>query len=271
MFIVWGKRKVHEYRGGAAEFCPICRCLQLHGVRDIRLAGHLYWVPIGRGKEIEQECSCIGCFRRFYVPPGTYRFFVDDPETDPLELMQKTEPERLDQLSKRLVLEERLRGTGQPLTRDERTELIAEPFYALDEKYERWTSRESRNVPGALLSLVVTVALFSAFLVTGVIRDQPAEAMPAKAWTLLGLTALSLAVTVYLTATRARRFARRHALPLLVKSLTPLQPSRTEVADILEHLRDDGLTIGTKLRPEWLIEALGTSGAMRAHDQLALR
>jgi hypothetical protein len=261
VFIVWGKRKVREYLGGAAEFCPICRRVQLHGVRDVRLVGHFYWIPVGSGKVVGQECTCIGCFHRFSVPPHTYESFVDDPETDPLELMQKTNPGRLEQLSERLVLEERLRGTGQPLTPDERTKLIAEPLVTFADTVEHRFRCATGLSTGSGIMLVLTIALACGFLITaGAVA--PDQSKPTAAVALGALSALSLAATVYLMATRTRRFMRRRIIPFLTRALAPLRPTEAELTAALAARADENLAIGKRLRAEWLVESMRAEQAL---------
>ncbi len=263
VFIIWGKRKVRDYLGGAAEFCPICRRVQLHGVRDVRLVGHLYWIPLGSGKVVGQECTCIGCFHRFSVPPQTYQSFVDDAQTDPLELMQRTNPARLNQLSERLVLEERLRGTGQALTPDERTKLIAEPLLTFADRVESRFRGATSLSTGSLIMLVLTVALATGLLVaSGVLAPEPGQSKPAAAIVLGALSVLSLAGTVYLMAARTRRFMQRRIIPLLTIALAPLQPTEAELTSALAACAADGLEIGKRLRLEWLVDSMRAEQAL---------
>ena len=95
--------------------------------------------------------------------------------------------------------------------------------------------------------------------------------MPAAGIVLGVLSVLSLVGTVYLSVTHSSRYMKRCVVPLLVRSLAPLQPTEAELRSAIEELRDRRLLAGRKLRPEWVIEAIGLSATMTAHDQLAPR
>ena len=69
--------------------------------------------------------------------------------------------------TERLIIEERARGTGQPLTEAERMKLIAEPFYLSADQVQNRFGRESHVDPAAGLAVLGTILVFSAFLVAG--------------------------------------------------------------------------------------------------------
>jgi len=67
---------------------------------------------------------------------------------------------------------------------------------------------------------------------------------------------LALLMTLFWLATDAGRFARTHAVPLLVRGLRPFQPAPHEVEGAIQEVRAAGLRIGKKVRPAHLIAAL---------------
>jgi len=269
MFVVWGTKTANRRRGYVAEFCPICRSIQPCRVLDLNRVKHLYMISVGQVEHVQQEVTCTGCRRRTLVGPFTYQAFVRDRNADINRLVRETHPHLLEEIADRLVLEERARGTGQPLSRDERMGLLAEPFHAMSHAFDRNLGPYGGLERLTGLSLLATfLSLFASIAaVFAIVLGEKGPGSPlSKVAIALGVAfGLSLAGTIYAVATQDRRIARRRIVPFLVRALAPLQPTRAELADVVVRLRDRGLLIGEKLDTQWIVEAMAAA-EMRMHE-----
>ncbi len=256
MFVVWGKKKTSRQLGYVADFCIFCRSIRPFRVKAIREVSHLYFIPLGGGEEVCQVSRCTGCGWKQTLEPATYGSFVRDRHADINTLVWETNPHLLENLKDRLILEERAKQSLAELTREERAGLLEEPLLELSQRIEQLYGGETHIGTETGLALLATLGLAIAFLITGPIAQRPGEAM-ATAGVVLGvLSALSLAGTIYLLATQCRRYMKRHIVPLLARALARLEPTRAELADVLEDLKTHGLAIGRKLKPEWVLDSM---------------
>jgi hypothetical protein len=262
MFIVWGERKVTRSRGWVAEFCPICRGIQPFRVKDIRMVSHLYFIPLGSGQLVGQKTTCTGCRHTSFVEPFTYQSFIRDRNVDLNRLVAETNPGLLGRLTDRLVLEERTKQSLSALTPGERTALLTEPFLELSDQVEQRFRAGTHVGTGPGLALLATITFAIVFVSAGPISQRPGEPMPVAGVVLGALSVLSLVGTTYLFATHSSRYMKRRIVPLLVRSLAPLQPTESELRSVVEELAGRGLLIGRKLRLEWLLARENRLGSL---------
>jgi hypothetical protein len=177
-------------------------------------------------------------------------------------MIQETNPDLLDELRDRLVLEERLRGTGRPLTSDERTALIAEPFRELSSQVEQRFSGDIRLDSLSAYASLATVLLAVAFGIAGPVSRTPSDPVPTAGVVVGALTILSLLGAVGLIATQSPRYIKRRMVPLLAKALAPLTPTEAELTETLATLKADGHKIGRKLKARWILEATRSADSL---------
>jgi hypothetical protein len=270
--LITATRRVFRQRGYVAEFCPICRSIQSWRVRDIHRVHHVYFIPLGGGRYANQELTCTGCRQRRLVEPFTYQKFVDARDASLDRLVAETRPGLFDEITDRLVLEERLHGNGRPLSADERMRLVTEPFYALAPEFQRRFSRYAHRLdPVAILSAVGTLGAMVAFLGVGAAAEKGSQVLSLIAISLGVLALVGLVATVYLVATASRRYMKRRVVPLLAKALAPLEPRETEIATAFNRVRDRGLLIGKRFRPGWVTDALRAAVPTGAHNEFPRR
>ncbi|MBN1916928.1 MAG: hypothetical protein JW889_03380 [Verrucomicrobia bacterium] len=104
-------------------------------------------------------------------PPGKPNVRVGVNRHD--RLVAETRPHLLEETTDRLVLKERLRGTGQRPNADERMRLIAETFHVLAQHTQQRFSRQARHVdPLAMSALLCSFGLTVAFFAVGSMAEK---------------------------------------------------------------------------------------------------
>jgi hypothetical protein len=256
MFIIWGTRNIRQHRGYVADFCAICREIKPFRVSDIRLAHHVFFVPIAKGATVSQMRTCTACGQQSFPEPGTYEAFVQDPHADINALVQQTNPTLLDDLTDRLVLEEKAKLSPPQLTPGERTALLVEPFMALSGQVQR------RFAPGGCANVLGALALVAALFLAClwiVYSGETTGGMYALVTAGGVVGALLLIYALWSFATSSRRYMKGRVVPLLAKALAPLKPTEAELADVLKSLQADGHKIGKKLKAPWVLNEMGVS------------
>jgi hypothetical protein len=254
MFIIWGTRNVRRHRGYVAEFCAICRRIERFHVQDIVLAHHVFYIPFIRAGVVGQMRTCTACGQQAFPEAGTYSELVDDANADVDTLVQKTNPDLLEKLTDRLVLEEKAKQGPDALTREERTTLIREPFVALAEQVgRRFAPGGCSNVLGAL-GLVVSLFLLCLWIVYS---SETTGGMYGLVTAGGVVGAVLLVWALWSFATSKRRYMKRRIVPLLAQALAPLKPTDDEIAKTIEALEKEGYKIAMKLKAGWLVGATG--------------
>ncbi len=263
MFIIWGTRNIRRHRGYVADFCAVCRAIKPFRVQDIQLAHHFFFIPITKGDTTGQMLTCTSCGQQSFVDAGARDVFCDDAHADVDRLVRETNPTLLEELTDRLVLEEKAKQSPDELTTGERTALVTEPFVALSSQVERrFAPGGCSNVLGAL-ALVVSLFLGCLWVVYS---DETEGAMYALVVAGGVVAAVLFLVAVWSFATSKRRYMKRRVVSLVARALAPLDPTEAELAEILETLKADNHTIGRKLKPGWILDAirLGAAGTRPA-------
>jgi len=253
MFIIWGTRHVRQHRGYVADFCAICRRIERFHVSDIRVAHHFFFIPFAKSETTSQMRTCTACGQQAFPEPGTYDAFVADAQADIDTLVRETNPTLLEELTDRLVLEEKAKQSLAGLSPDERTTLLTEPFVALSEQVGRRFARGGcSNILGVPMMLV-SLFLFCLWIVYS---DEPGAGTQTLAWVAGVVSWILFPASLYFFATSSRRYMKGRIVPLLAKALAPLKPTEAELAKVIETLEADGYKIGWKLKATWIAEAL---------------
>jgi len=248
MFIVWGTKTVRKSLGRKADFCLLCRDFRPIRVVKVTSVGHLYYIPLGRRRNLGFEETCESCGLLRTEPhdngcPPTVRDRHVDIET----LISETNPDVHRDWSLRLAFEDRIRTNS--LTPDERISALTESFLLANSLVVRrmwamhldWTSG---------LSLIATVA----FLILAELllkTDQHAVAKLA-----LSVGAILTMVTVILCWFDGRRYTRRAVMPILIRAIRPLRPTDEEIETVLERLRVRKDKLGRFLKTQKIVDAL---------------
>ena len=251
--IIWGTTTKRLRMGRVADFCPICRSIRPFLLRCIRHNSHVYFIPLGSGTVLGHTMQCESCSAVLQTDATRYAGVSDDGALDLNGLVQRTHPDLIEECAARLEVERQL-SLGRKLDEELRSYLIKEPFHILNAQAELRAAQAHFDVYSALTPLL-TIALLIAvgFVLSawpGLMYSETRNGI------LITLGLVGLLVTIVFLATDVRRFIRKRIQPLLVRSLQTLNPTREEITDALSHLKSFGLTLGRKLSPGSLYDAL---------------
>ena len=241
MFIVWGKKTVYRKLGYVADFCSICRSAQPFSVRRIGMAGHVYYITLGKGVLIGHDRSCLTCKTACATDPALYAAFAK--RTGAIgALLGETFPNFAQRWHDRLALEETIRHSPQLLSAEDRAALIREPFLRLSPQVEtRFASLHLDKEVGFAIVGAIGMMTFAKPLASRFAPDQTEVA-------LLTAVAFGVALVVWQIANAGQRYMRRAIVPTLITALRPLRPSDSELQAVLAELKRLGHKIGAKLR-----------------------
>lgn len=248
MFIVWGKKRVTTFLGYVADFCPICRSLQMFKIKRIGIAGHLYYVSFGEGELAGHIRTCAACNTDLNARPENYKELGKE-ELAPFQLASLTFPNWAQAYAARLAVEKELSSPFGKLPSHVRQALIREPFELLSPKVE--TRFASSQIDGR-----TTLAVLAFFVLLG-IATWISEKFPASSELLFSAAVISGLSTIGVAVYQIReRFFREKVIPQLSTSLRPLKPTAAELDAALNEMKSAGHKIGKKLKLKWLLGAL---------------
>lgn len=252
MFIVWGTKVVHRKLGRIADYCYLCRGFRPFHLARIESVGHLYYIPLGRRKALGSRRTCEQCKTSLYNEEPPENGIASKDRHDDLDaLIAKTNPDIRTQYAVRLAADQRMRsGT---LAADERRVYLREPFLMLNARaVERRAETQLDGLSG--LGCLATVAIPIAVIYLGFkLLNGPNH---ASVYTAMALALVLAGLTVVAIGRDTRRFVGRTLLPILVRSLRPLNPRPEEIEETLSELAQRGVVIAKLANANQLIEAL---------------
>src|SRR5262249_33748354 len=167
------------------------------------------------------------------------------------ELRQQTFPNLDAATREQAALDERIRR--QRLSPTEREALIRAPFVYLASRVERRFANTHID-RGVAVAFLVLVALFMA--APAAMKLLPADSAPVV---FLIALAVGAGLVVWQVRASGSRFMTREIVPVLAKSLKPLQPTEEEIRLVLGELKKVKQKIGWKLKASELVECLQTA------------
>jgi hypothetical protein len=233
-----------------ADFCPICREVRMFQLVRVGLASHVYYVSFGEGQLVGHIIRCCESGVNLSVNPTRYVKTETDSRVNLEALIRGSFPNLREVQAARLELEAKIKRTRSALSGDEYRRFLMEPFSLLNPQVEQGfaksTEMDRQSGIGCLGTLVIGAALFFGSLkFSGPVQDKI-------------LLAALIFVTIGTIYTFVQmhlgpgRFFRAKTLPLLLKSLKPLQPTRQDLADCIERCKTLGLRIGKMARVDEL-------------------
>jgi hypothetical protein len=133
---IYGTRPIAVPLGYAADFCRICRKITICTVNRMRMAPHLYFIPVGKGRTIGYQQQCHTCGAKVDAS-GMYFVRLSPSCHDPLEkIIAITNPGIREVQSVRLEIEDRLTRDANALTPEERQKLMREAFEIASDYYD---------------------------------------------------------------------------------------------------------------------------------------
>jgi hypothetical protein len=256
MFVVWGRKLTYSREGYAADFCELCRSIQAFGIKLVQMRSHIYHICYGQGDVVGYERTCQSCNITMNGSMRGYSAFAK--KIKPMvELQAETFPDLEKRFHERLQLEEKARGTPALLSSEERLLLIQSPFLLLSPTVEKHFAATNIDKEVAI-SIVVALMLlfFGPPLLLKLVSDVDATSLSP-----LVFLAIGLGLVAWQAITSRRRFFKRRIIPMIVKSLRSLHPTKAELESVLTKLARANHKIGLKLKIEDLQEQFNASAA----------
>jgi len=176
-----------------------------------------------------------------------------DPPMD--KLIATTFPNVEEVYADRLAVEDKL-VNGLPLSDRERLELIQEPFDAFGSVFQ--STAEYRRADGpVILSGVMAFAaplMIILFALAKVEEYDTVRRIFIPLASAVGV--LGFVLFVCFATTAKMRWIRKHVLPLVYRSLAPLNPSRIEIREALQSFIAAGTKIANKLDPDTVFNGI---------------
>lgn len=254
MFIFWGKKRVERKLGLAADFCPICRTVRPFKLIRVGVVGHVYFISFGAGALAGFYGECCECKVHLETDPSRYLGVSKDKTATLESLVQQTFPTIYAAYANRLEAETQLANDPASLSPDQRRVYLMEPFSLLNPKVESQYSDsmkfDKQSSLGCLGTFLIGGGLFYlAMSLSGNAQDTVLKI----AGVLFGIGMVYSLLQIYLAQGRV---VRRSVLPVLARSLAPLEPSPDEIESCLAHCKTMGMKIGLVLKGEQISREL---------------
>jgi hypothetical protein len=235
-YICWGTKSYLRLEGIAADFCPMCRRPAAVEVSQILTQNHIYHIGIGKGQLVGRQCRCLTCSSDWPLQAGTIQTSVIPAGPNiPLSLetlISETFPRFSLVHGERLAQEAVLAQDPFALDEQTRANLIAEPFFLLDNDVRHGV--DTINTWQRNLS---TFTFVSAILCALSALIAFAIAEPLWGWSWVVLTVGLAWSTRRLLSASSARFMRESIYPRIASCLAPLCPTSEEMAGVLGQIR----------------------------------
>lgn len=213
---------------------------------------HVYFVPVG-DTHSGFERVCQGCRLTFGGTPKFYKASKLNP-ANVQDLVQSSFPSFNEVYGERLRIEEAVRADPMNLPENVRASLLRQPFSMVSPMVQARFSQQARLDLRSILALVL--AFVSAF-VAGEIAQIMHSDYEGTAMLVGG--GLGMAYFLWSLASEPRRYLKRFIVPRLVKTLSPLQPTESELATVLAELKRSKLRLGRHVNASQLARAIAVA------------
>jgi hypothetical protein len=249
MFFVWGKKHVYKKMGFVADFCPLCRKVKSFQLDRVGLAGHVYYISLGKGELVGYARTCMNCKTVLNGNPDLYRE-VSKKLVEQGELQRTTFPNLQSHHAERLALEESIRHSPGSVPVDTRRAMLKEPFTLLNPSVEkRFSSTQIDKYTGlTLLAVLVLMPFISA------LGKQFSPVHQGEIF--LGLLLAGVVAVSVQGFLQTGRYFDKKIFPVLVPALKPLKPTTEEITSVIAELKKAETKFGKKLKLAALLEYL---------------
>jgi hypothetical protein len=243
--IIWGKYEHVRSLGEIEDFCPICRSMQPFRVGELCNKWHVYFVPVltkGAGAFVN---TCASCQAEFYGNSNPIDGVMDSG-------LGELRPRSAGSLE-RQDLENAVQAGLLPEAREH---LLREPFFALAGAVEIIKKKGSKDTKTTLAAIAM-IAAFCVFLAVSIIMLTNPGLVPVWLGSAVIMACIAVgALAAFVVGRGWRRAVDRRIVPLLVRSLQPLEPSLEELQHVLDDVRQRKLAIGRGIDPQQLCSAI---------------
>ncbi len=143
---IWGRQRREKRLGNAADFCPVCRQIRAFEIQEVRMAKHLYFIPVERGIFQHHSQACLTCRTVLNSQPGRFQRLARSEGKSIEELVQTTFPTIHTAFAARLALEEKVAAGGEGIDSRARQQLLMEPFALAEPHFATGYGQEGRRI-----------------------------------------------------------------------------------------------------------------------------
>lgn len=252
MLIIVGTKSSKKKVGWVADVCAFCRDVKPFQFFEYREVGHLYYLPLGRGKVQGYEIECVSCKESWGAELEDYLAIRGEPSESIEDLIDETNPGAPDDLEQWLELEECCES-GQG-TDNERQQLFLQLIDAINPNVHQ--KANSFGFDWRVWGWIVMTVLLTMGLV-GIILSGWNQFL---AWIGIAVVVVSFGFLLRSLGQRVARIIRRKYGSHLVESLILFEPSRAELQVVLTLMKESDMEVGKYLHLDWLYEDLLAAG-----------
>lgn len=250
MFIVWGSKRTVRKLGYVADFCPVCREPRSFQLSRVGSASHIYYISFGAGKLTGHIIECTDCGQALSTDPLRYPVYQKKPSADLEALIQETYPNLRSDYAARLATEAQVRRSPGAIPREQRAELILEPFALLNPVVEQRFTQDTQMDKQSGIGCLGTLLVLAVALTVGLNVREPLQSKVIAIGSVL--FCIGVVYTFVQLGLGGRRFLRTKIVPKIARTLDPLEPTQEEITDCIHRCKAAGMKIGQKLKPEVL-------------------
>ncbi len=209
--------------GYVVDFCPICRGLRPFSIRSLSESGKIN----GYIKKC-LECNVSGiCDYKLYQ-------HVEKKRSNSVEiLMKNTFPHAREHYHNRLLLERYLEENPKKVSKEERNELLLEPFEIFMPILQRRLSEEY-YIDNTVITLITSAIIAFLSFIISLLCSVPAIYLLAIGCIFILISGL----TIYELMTNNQRYLTSKVLPTLGKTLSVLKPTVKEIQTIFQNYKE---------------------------------
>ena len=146
IIIHWKEQERVISLGYAADFCPVCRQIRTFEISEIRMATHLWFIPVERGTFLRHQQACVHCRVMQNSHRGRFARFERSPRKPLEDLIAETNPNLRASKAERLAVEEKIAAGGEGIDAGTRTQLLLEPFAIAEPHFDSGFGQEGRRM-----------------------------------------------------------------------------------------------------------------------------
>ena len=240
MLFVWGTKILEKKIGFVADFCYICREINVFRLLAVNRTSHIYGGAVGKGELLCHKKVCIHCHTKTTANSTIYKDCLKkiDSSSAVDELSKNTFPDIKIHYAERLLLEKTIREDYRKIDSSIRSKLLLEPFEVLSENVEsRFKKTNIDKYSGISLVLLIAIPILTSKLLDLLTFD-----VDLKMDVIISIVALCIANVVFQFIMVPRRYLRDFIYQKLKKSLSILHPSKPEIENI--HIKLKALGYG---------------------------
>jgi hypothetical protein len=146
ILLLWGRRLREKHLGYVADYCRVCRKILAFEVIEQRMANHIWFIPIERGRIVRNAEICSGCQTDCDCYLGRFKS-VSRSARGPLDsLIERTQPNVREANKERLAVAELLTTGSDGIDAKARLHLMMEAFSLAEPHFRIGYGHQGRHI-----------------------------------------------------------------------------------------------------------------------------